>query len=125
MLQRGGAVVIRMLENVKQVTIGPLIKQTITEGSKVYTDEYDIYSRLEEWGYGHETVCHAKGEYARDDDGDGFCEVHVNTLEGSGRCCGRGSAPTGGSPRRVCLCTWDSSSSFTTCVLVANGCWAP
>src|SRR3954463_14650462 len=82
MLQRGGAVVIRMLANVKQVTIGPLIKRTIAEGSTVYTDEYDIYSRLEEWGYGHETVCHAKGEYARDDDGDGFCEVHVNTLEG-------------------------------------------
>ncbi len=82
MIQRGGEVVIRMLENVKQVTIGPLIKRTITEGSTVYTDEYDIYSRLAEWGYGHETVCHAKGEYARDDDGDGFCEVHVNTLEG-------------------------------------------
>jgi len=35
------------------------------------------------------TVCHpsftcsvARGEYARDEDGDGFCEVHVNTLEG-------------------------------------------
>ena len=27
-------------------------------------------------------VCHAHGEYARDDDGDGFCEVHVNTIEG-------------------------------------------
>jgi transposase len=65
MLQRGGAVVIRMLENVKQVTIGPLIKQTIAEGSLVYTDEYDIYSRLEEWGYGHETVCHAKGSNSR------------------------------------------------------------
>ena len=39
-------------------------------------------ARLAEWGYGHEAVCHAKGEYARDDDGDGFCEVHVNTLEG-------------------------------------------
>ena len=25
---------------------------------------------------------HAQGEYARDDDGDGFCEVHVNTMEG-------------------------------------------
>jgi transposase-like protein len=82
MIQRGGEVVIRMLENVKQVTIGPLIKRTIAEGSTVYTDEYDIYGRLAEWGYGHETVCHAKGEYARDDDGDGFCEVHVNTLEG-------------------------------------------
>jgi len=79
MLQRGGEVVIRMLENVKQVTIGPLIERTIAKGTLVYTDEYDIYSRLVEWGYDHETVCHAAGEYARDDDGDGFCEVHVNT----------------------------------------------
>jgi hypothetical protein len=27
-------------------------------------------------------ISHAAGEFARDDDGDGFCEVHVNTLEG-------------------------------------------
>ena len=71
-----------MLENVKQVTIGPLIKRTIPKGTLIYTDEYESYSRLEEWGYGHKTVCHGAGEYARDDDGDGFCEVHVNTLEG-------------------------------------------
>ena len=82
MLQRGGAVVIRMLADVKQVTIGPLVTRTIAEGTLIYTDEYDICSRLEGWGYGHETVCHGAGEYARDDDGDGFCEVHVNTLEG-------------------------------------------
>jgi transposase len=25
---------------------------------------------------------HADGEFARDEDGDGFCEVHVNTVEG-------------------------------------------
>ncbi len=30
----------------------------------------------------HGTVCHSKGEYARDDDGDGIREVHCNTLEG-------------------------------------------
>ena len=71
-----------MLANVKQVTIGPLIRQTIAEGAVVYTDEYDIYSRLVEWGYDHRTVCHAKGDCARDDDGDGFCDTHVNTLEG-------------------------------------------
>jgi transposase len=82
MIQRTGAVLIRMLENVKQVAIGPLIQETIAGGSVVYTDEYDIYARLSEWGYDHRTVCHAKGEYARDDDGDGFCETHVNTLEG-------------------------------------------
>ncbi len=59
-----------------------MIKSTIAPGAEVYTDEYDIYSRLSRWGYTHHTVCHAAGEFARDDDGDGFCEVHVNTLEG-------------------------------------------
>src|SRR5262245_62559231 len=62
MIQRGGQVVIRMLSDVKQKTIGPLIKQTIVPGAEVYTDEYDIYSRLSQWGYTHHTVCHAAGE---------------------------------------------------------------
>jgi len=82
MIARGGNVVIKMLENVKQKTIEPLIKKTIAAGTLVYTDEYDIYARLEEWGYGHQSVCHSHGEYARDEDGDGFHEVHVNTMEG-------------------------------------------
>jgi transposase len=82
MLQRTGEVVIRMLEHVQQATIEPLMRRTIAPGTVVYTDEYDIYARLSEWGYTHQTVCHAAGELARDDDGDGFCEVHVNTLEG-------------------------------------------
>ena len=82
MIERGGSVVIRMLENVKQKTIEPLIKATIVSGTRVNTDEYDIYARLEQWGYRHQSVCHGDGEYARDDDGDGFHEVHVNTMEG-------------------------------------------
>jgi transposase-like protein len=82
MIQRDGQVVIQMLENVQQATIKPLIKQTIQSGSLIYTDEYNIYNRLLEWGYAHKTVNHAQGEYARDEDGDGFHEVHVNTLEG-------------------------------------------
>jgi transposase-like protein len=82
MLERGGQVVIEMLSDVKQKTIAPLIQRTIQSGSRVLTDEYDIYARLPAWGYEHKTVCHSKGEYARDEDGDGFCEVHVNTIEG-------------------------------------------
>jgi transposase-like protein len=82
LLQRGGAVVLHMLANVRQATIRPIIEATVAEGTVVNTDEYNVYARLEAWGYGHKTVCHARGEYARDDDGDGFCEVHVNTLEG-------------------------------------------
>jgi hypothetical protein len=34
------------------------------------------------WGYGHKSINHGRGEFTRDDDGDGFCEVHVNTMEG-------------------------------------------
>jgi len=81
-MQRGGEVVIKMLANVRQKTIEPLIKATIAPGAQVYTDEYDIYARLDEWGYGHRSVCHGRGEYARDEDGDGFHEIHVNTMEG-------------------------------------------
>ena len=73
-----------MLENVKQVAIGPLIliRKTIIKGSVVYIDEYDIYRRLHDWGYNHRMVCRFRDEYARDDDGDGFRETRVDRLEG-------------------------------------------
>lgn len=82
MIQRCGQVVIHMLENVQQVTIEPLIKQTVVPGTLIYTDDCNIYGRLYEWGYVHKSVNHGLGEYARDEDEDGFCEVHVNTIEG-------------------------------------------
>lgn len=83
MIQRGGQVIMRMLDNVRQVTIRPIIERFIAPGTAVMTDEYDIYHRLTEWGYSHKTVCHGRGEYARDEDGDGHHEVHVNTMEGA------------------------------------------
>ncbi len=46
MIQRGGEVVIRMLANVQQATIQPLIKATIAPGSLIYTNEYAIYTRM-------------------------------------------------------------------------------
>jgi hypothetical protein len=59
-----------------------IIQAIIAPDTLIYTDEYDIYEKLNEWGYQHKTVCHSKGEFARDEDGGGFCEVHVNTIEG-------------------------------------------
>jgi len=82
MIERGGQVVINLLANVKQKTIEPFIKDTIDPGTLIYTDEYSIYARLCAWGYDHKSVNHGRGEFARDEDGDGFCEVHVNTMEG-------------------------------------------
>jgi transposase len=76
-------VVLRMLADVRQTTIRPIIEAAVAEGAHVHTDEYASYARLEAWGYRHVTVCHTRGEYARDEDGDGFCEIHVNTMEGT------------------------------------------
>jgi transposase len=81
MVERGGAVVLHRLANVRQVTIKPLILGSVALGSLINTDEDAIYGRLPEWGFGHKTVNHGRGEDARDEDGDGFCEVHVNSME--------------------------------------------
>ena len=71
-----------MLPNVQQTTIMPIITKTVEPGSIMFTDEYNIYNRLPDWGYDHKSVNHSIGEYARDEDGDGFHEIHVNTMEG-------------------------------------------
>ena len=44
----------------------------------VYTDEWQGYNRVER---ARKTVYHGDREWARDDDGDGIREVHVNTME--------------------------------------------
>src|SRR3712207_1130534 len=74
---------LRMLADVRQKTIRPVIEAAVPEGTRVHTDEYGSYARLPAWGYRHVTVRHARGEYARDEDGDGVREIHVNTLEGT------------------------------------------
>ena len=82
MVQRGGELVINMLENVQQKVIKPIIQKTVKAKTLIFTDEYSIYNKVTKWGYSHKTVNHGKGEFARDEDGDGFFEVHVNTIEG-------------------------------------------
>ena len=82
LIQRGGPGVIKLLATVKQKMIAPFRKDTLVPGTLVYTDEYSIYTRLPSWGYGHKHVNHGRGEFARDEAGDGFCEVQVNPREG-------------------------------------------
>ena len=65
---------------------GPTLREFVRRRTwprvMVDTDEWAAYDRLPEVGRPHATVCHAAGEWARDDDGDGIREVHDNTLEG-------------------------------------------
>ena len=58
MIQRGGQVLLRMLANVQQATIKPVIEATVAKGSLIDTDEYNVDARLPAWGDLHKTVCH-------------------------------------------------------------------
>ena len=46
------------------------------------TDESGAYKRVSTTQRSHKTVCHSHKEFARDEDGDGFCEVDCNSCEG-------------------------------------------
>jgi transposase len=81
-LQRGGHVGSHLLAHVQQKPIEPLLNAPIVPGTRVSTDAYSLEARRQAWGYGHTRVNHGRGELARDDDGDGLCAVHVNTMEG-------------------------------------------
>ncbi len=83
-------------ENTQKETIQPQVEKSIPSQGNFYTDESTAYQGLGNEQRLHGTVCHSKGEYARDDDGesfprfkasplgigDGTREVHCNTLEG-------------------------------------------
>ena len=45
MMQRGGEVIIKMLDNGQQVTIKPLIEKAVALGTLVFPDEYGIDQR--------------------------------------------------------------------------------
>ena len=108
--------------DVQQATIKPVIEAAVAKDTLVHTDEYSIYARLPAWGYRHKAVCHGRGEYARDEDGDGFCEVHVNTMEGFWPLLRSWLRPHRASRKTSCRSTSASSSSCTTLADVAEPC---
>ena len=105
-----------MLPNVKQKTIKPIITTVVVKGTMIYTDEYSIYARLPVWGYQHKTVCHSRGEYARDEDGDGFHEVHV--IRWKDCCCAPGYGLIAASRKKS---SSSISGSFSSSIIHAGG----
>jgi transposase-like protein len=69
-------------DNTQQTTLQPNVELNTSSSTLLNTDESSAYDHIAETGRGHATVCHSQHEYARDEDGDGFCEVHCNTMEG-------------------------------------------
>jgi transposase len=64
-------------------TQGPTLRDHVhaftRTGVAVYTDEYSSYHHIVR---PHATVSHGDREWARDGDGDGWREIHCNTIEG-------------------------------------------
>ena len=75
MVERKGAIKARVTVDTKRKTVMPIIRQNVTIGTEIMTDEYLPYKSLIKEGYNHQTVTHGAREYVRGN-------VHTNTLEG-------------------------------------------
>ena len=77
--RESGQVRLRIVHHTDRETLCRHVHTFTQTAAQVYTDEWQSYQHIIR---AHATVCHGKREWARDDDGDGVREVHVNTLEG-------------------------------------------
>jgi transposase-like protein len=75
MLERGGSIMTRVVENVRRATLEPHILANVKKGSTVSTDELKSYATLARHGYEHGAVNHSAEEWVRG-------KHHVQGLEG-------------------------------------------
>lgn len=64
LLQRGGAIRAKVVDNVRMRTLEQAIVENVQIGTKLYTDEFLSYSKIGSL-YPHESVSHGKGQYAK------------------------------------------------------------
>ena len=76
--ERDGDIKAIPVENVKTRTLVPLIREHVTVGSKILTDEFLSYNRLTSEGYEHHKVIHRDGEFVRRENG---LSIGTNHLE--------------------------------------------
>jgi transposase len=77
--RRSGQCRVRVRHHTDGKTLQKHVHGYTQKDTTCYTDEWQGYNHLKR---PHSTVGHGQKEWARDDDGDGVREVHVNTIEG-------------------------------------------
>ena len=70
---------LRVCEHTDSQTLQQHVHGYTKQRATCYTDEWPGYNKIKRT---HGTVCHGQHEWARDDDGDGVSEVHINSIEG-------------------------------------------
>lgn len=73
MIERGGNVIAKVVENTKQTSIEPLVNEFVEYGSNVMTDEWHAYNKLNN-SYFHSRVNHGAKQYI-----NGM--AHTNSIE--------------------------------------------
>lgn len=63
MMEKGGTVTTRVVENVRRATLWPVICQHVLPGSTIHTDELRSYGSISLRGYRHQMVNHSAREY--------------------------------------------------------------
>lgn len=74
-VQRKGKLNAFVVENCKETTLLPIVREVVVKGSTILTDELGSYQKLSKNGYKHDTVRHSANEYVRG-------KVHTNGIEG-------------------------------------------
>lgn len=64
MIQRGGAIKAKVVDNVRMRTLESMIVENCKLGTQLYTDEFLSYSKIGKL-YPHDVVSHGKGQYAK------------------------------------------------------------
>jgi transposase len=75
MVERGGDVMTRVVDNVKRATLEPHILANVNKGATISTDELKSYAKLARRGFKHGAVNHAREEWTHG-------AFHTNTIEG-------------------------------------------
>lgn len=75
-LRRNGRVSVHVVDNCKNETLMPIIKQVIKPNSIIYTDAFSTYDNIIKEGFaGHYVVNHNNNEFAKN------TKIHTNGIE--------------------------------------------
>jgi transposase-like protein len=64
-VERGGRTVAKTVPNLRRETIRPFVYENIEKGSRVSTDEANLYKLLKSKGYEHKSVNHSKYQWRK------------------------------------------------------------
>lgn len=81
--RQSGRLQLTLAPDTKNETMVPLYEDQLDEQTTFFSDDAHHFDALADEALdAHYTTAHGENEYARDPDGDGFHQIHSNTIEG-------------------------------------------